>query len=433
MIALDRYTEVFEQRPADIELCEVNADVHDETRISVRDGRQDGFEAFSRTTLCVRAARGGKVGQAFTERLQDDPAAILQKAAASAEYIDSALPIIADHQSCSHAASDNDGDQAMMAFGVELERAMKSFPGISRAGACTVRRTRQEMRTINSLGADSSWSDSFVMATLAADLICSGKSVHTVITAKAPELAELEPHAIAEAALERASLVGAGLQKGNADIRSGRYAVVLPDTVAAGIMMVAWRTVISPYLSAGQAIFPFDPAEIISYEPLDIPSWGNRTALYRRQPQTVQAGAAISRPLNMGGAGVIMSRPNSMSISPGKAGLSQLIAEMGDGILLTDAVDIIHAVNSATGEFSVICSGILYRGGAPQGAVSRLTMSGDLQGLLRRVRAVGSDQMYTEFMQKKYSYGGASLLVDDMMFTAPGESPALPKEDGEKC
>lgn len=86
--------------------------------------------------------------------------------------------------------------------------------------------------------------------------------------------------------------------------------------------------------------------------------------------------------------------PTNLVLLPGEAGPQELLARMGDGILVTD-VHGLHTVNPVTGEFSLGISGFAVERGERAAPLREMTVAGTLLDLLAAVEAVGSDLRFT--------------------------------------
>jgi PmbA protein len=102
---------------------------------------------------------------------------------------------------------------------------------------------------------------------------------------------------------------------------------------------------------------------------------------------------------------------SNLVVAPGELSPEQLLAEAGDGVLVTDVAGLHSGVNPVTGVFSVGASGRLIRGGQAAEPVREFTIAGDLVAMLRAVSAAGSDARWVPF-------GGSvktpSLLVTEL-------------------
>jgi PmbA protein len=81
----------------------------------------------------------------------------------------------------------------------------------------------------------------------------------------------------------------------------------------------------------------------------------------------------------------------AVSIVPGTASGEEILAEVGDG-LLVQAVSGVHSgVNPVSGDFSVGAEGLLVRGGAAGEPVREITVASTLQRMLQGIVAIGGD------------------------------------------
>jgi PmbA protein len=88
---------------------------------------------------------------------------------------------------------------------------------------------------------------------------------------------------------------------------------------------------------------------------------------------------------------------SNLVVETGELGLSELVAEAGDGVLVTDVAGLHSGVNPVTGVFSVGASGIEICGGELAGPLREFTIASDLVSMLRSVRAAGAEARWVPF------------------------------------
>ncbi len=81
----------------------------------------------------------------------------------------------------------------------------------------------------------------------------------------------------------------------------------------------------------------------------------------------------------------------ALSLVPGDKSQEQLLAEVGDGILVRSAIGLHSGANPISGDFSVGVEGLMIRDGAVAEPVREATIASTLQRMLKDVAAVGSD------------------------------------------
>jgi len=99
----------------------------------------------------------------------------------------------------------------------------------------------------------------------------------------------------------------------------------------------------------------------------------------------------------------------ALALAPGTKTHAELLAEVGDG-LLVQAVHGLHSgVNPVSGDFSVGADGMIVRGGVTAEPVREATIASTLQRMLLDVAAVGGD---VEWLPGNAA--GVSLVIRDV-------------------
>jgi PmbA protein len=80
---------------------------------------------------------------------------------------------------------------------------------------------------------------------------------------------------------------------------------------------------------------------------------------------------------------------HNLTIDPGKAGLADLLRQMGTGLLVTELIG--FGVNVVTGDYSRGASGFWIENGAIAHPVEEITIAGNLRDMYRGLVAVGND------------------------------------------
>ncbi len=81
----------------------------------------------------------------------------------------------------------------------------------------------------------------------------------------------------------------------------------------------------------------------------------------------------------------------ALSLTPGDRSQEQLMADVGDGLLVQSVSGLHSGANPISGDFSVGVEGLLFRDGAPAEPVREATIASTLQRMLLDLVAVGSD------------------------------------------
>jgi PmbA protein len=102
---------------------------------------------------------------------------------------------------------------------------------------------------------------------------------------------------------------------------------------------------------------------------------------------------------------------SNLLLGTGERSEPELLAEAGEGVLVTDVAGLHSGVNPVTGVFSVGASGRLIRGGELAEPVREFTIAGDLVGMLGSVRAAGAEARWVPFGG---SVSAPPLLIGEM-------------------
>ncbi len=83
--------------------------------------------------------------------------------------------------------------------------------------------------------------------------------------------------------------------------------------------------------------------------------------------------------------------PSNFYFRPGQKDLAALMADMGEGLVITDISGLHAGANPMSGDFSLLAEGYTVHEGKKALPVERITVAGNFYSLLRSIRAVGSD------------------------------------------
>jgi PmbA protein len=102
---------------------------------------------------------------------------------------------------------------------------------------------------------------------------------------------------------------------------------------------------------------------------------------------------------------------SNLVVEPGALGLSELLAEAGEGVYVTDVAGLHSGVNPVSGAFSVGATGRVISGGELAEPADEFTIASDLQSMLKAVEAAGAEARWVPFGG---SVSTPPLLVGEM-------------------
>ena len=149
-----------------------------------------------------------------------------------------------------------------------------------------------------------------------------------------------------------------------------------------------------PLLPGGLASQPFD-AEGVATRTKAVIEKGKLTTLLHNLKTARKAGVKTTgNAAKAGYAGAVNVSPSNFFLAPGEKTLAQLMADMGDGLVITDVSGLHAGANAISGDFSLIAQGYTVKNGKKDAPVEQITVAGNFYQLLKNIRAVGSDLLF---------------------------------------
>ena len=149
-----------------------------------------------------------------------------------------------------------------------------------------------------------------------------------------------------------------------------------------------------PLLPGGLASQPFD-AEGVATHTKAVIEKGRLTTLLHNLKTARKAGVKTTgNAAKAGYAGAMNVSPSNFFLAPGKKTLAELMADMGDGLVITEVSGLHAGANAISGDFSLIAQGYTVKNGKKDAPVEQITVAGNFYQLLKNIRAVGSDLLF---------------------------------------
>jgi PmbA protein len=136
---------------------------------------------------------------------------------------------------------------------------------------------------------------------------------------------------------------------------------------------------------------PFDAEGLATRRNLLIEDGTLRTFLYNTYAARRAGRRSTASAVRAGFKSAPGTGARALSVVPGKLTPEQVLAEVGDGLLVQSVSGIHSGVNPVSGDFSVGAEGVLVRGGALAGPVREITIASSIQRMLQSIVAIGSD------------------------------------------
>lgn len=471
MIDLKKYQEAMKKLPEGAKEAEVNAETHDVVMVTVSGGKLLDVQCASQTALFVRVS-GEKTGYVYTQDLEEDAGEVLKRAYENSAFSDKEKPETmnrlekvenyGDEIAITDAALLKEKADRMakaleegMASGIQEKLADRYSKEIVEEACATIRVTaRYKAETygqhiVNSYGLDSNTAKPVYILSLNGEMQWKGAPVCVVLELACGEPEDFDLNYGANNLADRICWQLDPEKK----FASGDYPVILSDEAVYTLFATAWQEFSAcKYVDkasqlagmfgerlAGEALsivddpdlngkgFPmFCDAEGSAGRRVTLLDHGVFTGMLHNtlsaETLTLEnTGNAGRRPLLFGNIATdILVTPKNFCFQPGTASLQELEEHMGDGILITEYMDVFHTLDVSSGEFSAPCFGVRIENGKETENLTALTVSGNFKEMLAGVLEVGKDNALRPMVDLE-NYGIAPCALRVAKLNVSGE------------
>ena len=134
---------------------------------------------------------------------------------------------------------------------------------------------------------------------------------------------------------------------------------------------------------------PFDDEGVLTTEKAIIDKGVFATALYDLKSAYKAGRQSTGNGFRNGSA--VSAMPTNLVVEPGDKSFDELLAEVGEGIILTDLSGLHAGVNAISGDFSLLCEGYLIENGKKGRPVEQITVAGNFYEVIKSIKSVGND------------------------------------------
>lgn len=412
-----------EAKAAGIEAAEVYLASGDSFRAMCQHGEINNYTVNTTRGLSLRGLYQGKMGYAATEAL--DEAAVKQLVEAVKESAqltededvqeiyrgDVAYPAVNNYQ----PALDQVDENRKLSFVLDMEKKAKAMDErIVQLAYDMISTSSGETRIVNSYGLNLCHKDNMAVA-LCRAVAKEGDRVSTGAGfAVERDFEKMNAESIAAEAVTEALFMLKAAPVSSGTYRAIIHAKCMPDLLGVfagvfsaesaqkGMSMLAGKEgekiasdvvtlMDDPLLPGGLASQPFD-AEGVATKTKAVIENGKLTTLLHNLKTARKAGVKTTgNAAKAGYAGSIRVSPSNFYLAPGEKNLEQLMADMGDGLVITEVSGLHAGADPISGDFSLIAQGYTVKNGKKDAPVEQITVAGNFYQLLKNIRAVGSD------------------------------------------
>lgn len=409
-------------KAAGIETAEVYYQSGESFSTRARDGAIDNYEVSATEGLSLRGTVGGRLGYASTEAFDDEAIAQLiegvKESAALVETEEQDEIFAGEQEYPTVEAADSDIDDVpadeKLRLCLEMEKlAREGDARITKADA-SLSTWKTTLRLKNSYGLDLVNERSGCIAYASAIAREEGSTADGGERFRGHRIANLDAQKVAESAAKDAVS-----QLHGEPVTTGEYRVIL-DRHAMTALLRTFSGVFSaenvqqkmsllggkegtaiasevvtlmddPLYPGGFGSQPFDAEGSASRTKAVIDRGVLTTLLHSRKTAKKQGVQPTGNANRIGYSGAVRVGPTNLFLKPGEKTLEELMAEVGEGLVITSLGGLHAGANPMSGDFSLLSGGYTIEGGKRGRAVERVTVAGNFYEVLKNVRAVGSD------------------------------------------
>ena len=424
-MTIEQFTQALlsEAKKAGIDAAEIYLSSGDSFRAMCVQGQISNYTVNSTRGLSLRGLYKGKMGYAATEAFDEEAVGQLVSAVKeSAELTededvqeiyrgDESYPTVENY----NPALDQVEESRKLDFVLEMEKKAKALdPRIMQLNYDLISTNSGEVRIMNSYGLNLCHRDNIAFAVASA----VAKEGDRVVTGEGFKVSrnfeELDADAIAKEAVEEALFMLRAAPVPSGNYRAIIHAKCMPsllgtfagvfsaESAQKGMSLLAGKEgeiiasdavtlMDDPLLPGGLDSKPFD-AEGVATRTKAVIEKGRLTTLLHNLKTARKAGVKTTGNAAKGSyAGAVDVSPSNFYLAPGEKTLDELMADVGNGLVITEVSGLHAGANPISGDFSLIAQGYTVKDGKKDAPVEQITVAGNFYQLLKNIRAVGSD------------------------------------------
>ncbi|MBQ8555005.1 MAG: TldD/PmbA family protein [Clostridia bacterium] len=408
-------------KDAGIDTAEVYYEAGENFRASAMDGEINQYQVSTSAGLSLRGTVNGKMGycstQAFDDAAIDQLVQGVKESAALIETDEQDEIFAGDERYPEIPKTESDikdtPAEAKLALCLAMEKAAKEAdPRVWKVQRAMVSTGSNTIRMKNSYGLDLTDEGAMCMAYAAPIAKADEKTATGGWVSAGFCFADLDPVAIGRKAVEETVC-----QLGGSPVPGGEYRIImrfdamqsllqtfagifsaenvqqnlslLKDKEGEKIASDVVTLMDDPLLPGGFGSQRFDGEGSASRTKAVIDQGVLTTLLHSRKTARKQGVQSTGNAHRANGA--IRVAPTNFFFKPGEKDLAALMADVGEGLVITDLAGLHSGANATSGDFSLLAKGYTVEGGQRGRAVEQITVAGNFYDVLKSIVAVGSD------------------------------------------
>ncbi|MGE7946556.1 TldD/PmbA family protein [Lysinibacillus sp. NPDC093688] len=408
------------------------------------EGQIDSYETSEDGGLSLRGLHNGKMGYAYTEKLDDDSMSFLiNRVKANADVLDEdeGIDIFeGSNKYTPHEFYNEELETIGIPEKIELlrliEQKIRAYDSrIVTLDYCFLQEYTTERSLTNSKNLALSHKENGLVIFLST-VVKEGEELKTGSYLKMTrDFHSLNADDIAKEAAEEALT-----NLGEKSIPAGKYPIVLRSDAAASLLSTFMPILSAENAQKGQSLLngkvgqkvasevitllnaPFHPAAlsgasfdgegVATKEQAIILDGTLQTLLHNRKTAKKDGCKTTGHAHKDSYKGTLSIAPQNLYISTGKKSQDELINSVTDGVLITDLSGLHSGTNTVSGDFSVAASGFHIQDGKIVSPVKQMTIAGNFFEFLNDIEETSSELYFLPD-----GYGSPSLLVKELSVT----------------
>ena len=411
---------------AGIEACEAYIVERDSFSAMVNEGEVTEYKSNATRGLGFRGLKNGKMGYSSTEAFDDEAVhQLVSGVVESAELSEDTDPVFfytgnepaLELNLCSEELGSITPEVKIKCVKA-LETKIKGYEErIAKAARNAIQTGRHTIRIVNSYGMDRSFTeDMCIMYGMA--MTKDGESVATGFYGDGGRSFDrIDAEKIGSEVARRAV---SGLNA--VQIPSGQYRVVFAreamadlletfcgiisaESAQKGLSLLKGRigekvasecvTLIDdPLLLDGLEARPFDAEGVPSKEHTVIENGIFKTFLHKLKTAHKDGVETTGNASKAGYASAVHVAPSNLYFTPGRRTMNEMLASIGEGVVITEVSGLHAGANPVSGDFSLLSKGYTFCSGKREKTVEQITVAGNFYELLANIREFSSELLF---------------------------------------
>lgn len=385
-------------------------------------GEIDGFQSSTVGGVSVRGLYNGKMGYAYTEKLDEESVQfLLESARENAELIEDEPEELfegkANYENYDFYTPSLNAvtTEQKIAFLKEVEKKIYAYdPRVVQVNHATIQDGSEEKALFNNKGLALSDRNNFLVAVFSV-IVKEGEETKSGFKVEiTKDFSSLDADKLAKETVEKAlSLLGGRTYPNKT------YPVILKNSAAASLLATFIPAFFADWVQKGQSLLKGKIGEEIGSKAISIiddpflPE-GTRSGTFdsegvpTKKLTVVENGVLQTYFHNLKSAkkdgvaptghgykssykGTVGISPSNFFVAPSEQSYDELVGSLEEGVIITSLAGLHSGANQISGDFSLAANGYFVKEGKVVGPTNQMTVAGNFFELLKDVMQVGSD------------------------------------------